>query len=294
MKTLICNCNRTMPLDGAALAKALPQAEGLQTVHSLLCRHEAVQFQRAAKSAAAAGEPLLVACTQEKRLFLELNAQTEGALAAQEQPIRFVNLRETGGWSKDARGATPKLAALIAAAQLPDPEPVPTVSYRSAGRLLVIGDGEAAERAAALLADKLDVSLLLSGVGSALPQVRERLVFAGRVTSLTGWLGAFQVRWEAANPIDLDLCTRCNACVDACPEGAIGFDYQVDLSRCASHRACVKACAVAGAIDFGRPPESQGESFDLILDLRPAPAFTRCRRAISTWAPTRPGCSTRS
>jgi ferredoxin len=275
MKTLICNCNRTMPLDGAALAKALPQAEGLQTVHNLLCRHEAVQFQRAAKSAAAAGEQLLVACTQEKRLFLELNAQTEGALPAEEQPIRFVNLRESGGWSKDARAAMPKLAALIAAAQLPDPEPVPTVSYRSAGRLLVIGTGEAAERAAAMLADKLDVSLLLSDVGSALPQARERAVFAGRVSAVTGWLGAFQVRWDSANPIDLDLCTRCNACVEVCPEGAIGFDYQVDLSRCASHRACVKACAVAGAIDFGRPPEAMAETFDLVLDLRPAPAFTQ-------------------
>ncbi len=264
-----------MPLDGPALARALPQAEGLQTVHNLLCRHEAVQFQRAAKSAASAGEQLLVACTQEKRLFLELNAQTEGALPADEQPIRFVNLRESGGWSRDARAATPKMAALIAAAQLPDPDPVPTVSYRSAGRLLVIGAGEAAERAAAMLSDKLDVSLLLSEPGSALPQARERLVHAGRVTQLSGWLGAFQVRWEAGNPIDLDLCTRCNACVDACPEGAIGFDYQVDLSRCTSHRACVKACAVAGAIDFSRQPESLSDTFDLVLDLRSSPAFTQ-------------------
>ena len=275
MKTLICNCNRTMPLDGPALAKALPQSEGLQTVHNLLCRHEAVLFQRAAKAAAAAGEQLLVGCTQEKRLFLELNAQTEGALPAEEQPIRFVNLRESGGWSKDARGATPKLAALIAAAQLPDPDPVPTVSYRSAGRLLVIGAAEAAERAAAMLADKLDVSLLLSEAGSALPQVHERAVHAGRVTSLSGWLGAFEVRWESGNPIDLDLCTRCNACVEACPEGAIGFDYQIDLSRCASHRACVKACAVAGAIDFQREPERMSETFDMVLDLRPAPAFVQ-------------------
>ena len=46
-----------------------------------------------------------------------------------------------------------------------------------------------------------------------------------------GWLGAFDVEWSSANPIDLDLCTRCNACVTACPEGAIGLDYQIDLVR---------------------------------------------------------------
>ena len=43
----------------------------------------------------------------------------------------------------------PKIAALLAAAHLPDPEPVPTVTYRSAGRLLVIGAMEQTERIAA-------------------------------------------------------------------------------------------------------------------------------------------------
>src|SRR5207253_9424411 len=107
------------------------------------------------------GDELLVACTQESRLFIELNAETEGAPSVQERPIRFVNIRETGGWARDAKQATPKLAALIAAAQLPEPDPVPTVSYRSGDRVLVIGDADAAQRAAAMLCDKLDVSLLL-------------------------------------------------------------------------------------------------------------------------------------
>lgn len=40
--------------------------------------------------------------------------------------IRFVNIRETGGWSRDAAQASPKIAALLAAARLPDPPPVPT------------------------------------------------------------------------------------------------------------------------------------------------------------------------
>ncbi|MBL8315565.1 MAG: 4Fe-4S binding protein [Rubrivivax sp.] len=279
MKTLICNCNQTLPLDAPALQRALARTpgastDGLEVTHTLLCRREAAHFQRAAKQTTASGDELLVACTQESRLFLELNQETEGAASVQERPIRFVNIRETAGWSQQGAQATPKIAALLAAAQLPAPDPVATVSYRSQGRCLVIGPAEAAERAAGLLADKLDVSLLLAGPG-ALAQAHTMAVHGGRLKRLTGWLGQFEAEWESHNPIDLDLCTRCNACIDACPEGAIGMDYQVDLDACRKHRDCVRVCDAAAAIDFSREPLAHRETYDLVLDLRSSPAFSQ-------------------
>ncbi|MBL8340534.1 MAG: 4Fe-4S binding protein [Rubrivivax sp.] len=282
MKTLICDCNRTMPLDAnlvSRVARSLastPQAspDGLETVHTLLCRREAAAFQRAAKATTASAEELLVACTQEQRLFVELNEQTEGAAGIEERPIRFVNIRETGGWSRDAREAAPKIAALIAAAQLPPPEPLPTVSYRSGGRCLVIGGAAEATRAAAMLNDRLDVTLLIDRPGGALAQAHELPVHHGRLQQISGWLGAFEVQWLNDQPIDLDLCTRCNACIEVCPEGAIGFDYRIDLAACKRHRECVRVCEAAGAIDFARAAEAVSQRFDLVLDLREQPAFT--------------------
>jgi len=92
-----------MPLQTQKLGQALGES---LTLHSTLCRREAGAFQKAIQS----GQEVVVACTQEKKLFSELAVQTEGATS----PIKFVNIREMGGWSRDAQNASPKLAALLA------------------------------------------------------------------------------------------------------------------------------------------------------------------------------------
>ena len=254
-----------MPLQPQTLGAALNET---LTLHSALCRREAGAFQKAVQS----GDDVIVACTQEKRLFAEVGQQTAGASSV----VKFVNIRETGGWSRDAARAMPKIAALLAAAHLPDAEPVATVTYKSTGRLLIVGALDQAEQVAALVADTLDVTIFACGV-SPQPQpgfpVQERKypVISGDKLSLTGWLGAFEVRWDKSNPIDLDLCTRCNACVAVCPEGAIDLSYQIDSNKCTSHRDCVAVCKVAGAIDFGRETQPLSEAFDLVLDMGAKP-----------------------
>jgi ferredoxin len=256
-KTLkVCSCNRTVALDARALSAALKTGEPL-TVHHQLCRKDAGAYQ----AAVGGGEDLIVACTQEAPLFGEL---------APDSKITFVNVREQAGWSAEGARATPKIAALLAMAALPDAEPAPAVEFKSTGQLLIIGPGAAALDWAQRLSDPLEVSVLLTGRGE-LPLERKFPLWSGEVTALSGWLGAFEVEWRQANPIDLEVCTRCNACIRACPESAIDYSYQIDLAKCTAHRDCVAACGDIGAIDFSRTEAPRRERFDLVLDLSREP-----------------------
>src|SRR5665647_2171668 len=93
----LCNCNRTMALDAHALARALKLSAPV-TIHTELCRREVGAFNDALQSG-----DCLVACTQEAPLFAEL-AEQAGAT----HELKFVNIRETAGWSGESRQVTPK------------------------------------------------------------------------------------------------------------------------------------------------------------------------------------------
>lgn len=265
---LVCNCNRTMPLDSKELGVSL---------HHSLCRQEVGTFLKALEGS----EPLVVACTQESVLFSQLAEQSEKPLVA---PLRFVNIREVAGWTQEAKTSGPKIAALLALADMPEAEPVPVVNYESQGRLLVVGPGSQAIPWAEKIAGSLDVSVLCTEPGD-LPLSRNYPIYTGALTKLEGYLGNFSVDWDLQNPIDPEMCTRCGACVEVCPENAIDLSFQIDLAKCKSHRACVNACASIGAIAFERVERKRHGEFDLVLDLRVEPKMPMSQTPQGYFAP---------
>ncbi|HEY1340526.1 MAG TPA: hypothetical protein VGF59_23600, partial [Bryobacteraceae bacterium] len=157
-KTLkVCSCNRTVAIDAAALGAALKVGAPV-SVHHQLCRKDAGAYQAALGQA----DDLVVGCTQEAPLFGELAAASS---TASSKRVRFVNLREHAGWSPEGGAATPKMAALLAMAALPDPQPAPAVQFKSDGEVLIVGPAEAALDWAQRLSDTLSVNVLISGKG---------------------------------------------------------------------------------------------------------------------------------
>jgi ferredoxin len=137
-------------------------------------------------------------CAADGRLHAGSPRFIEVATAlARTRPIQYVNIRETAGWSSDAAGAGPKMAALLAAANEPLPD-APVVSFKSEGVILIYGRGEEAVEAGILLKDHLDVTVLLKPPAAIAPRaVADFPVVMGAIRTAAGHLGAFDVAVDA-------------------------------------------------------------------------------------------------
>jgi ferredoxin len=178
---LICSCEDTMPLDVDAIEKGCGAKAATMTAHAL-CRAELDKF----RSAVAGVDPLVVGCTQEAPLFSEIAGSGT-------RDIKYVNIRETAGWSQDAKTAGPKMAALIAAAAEPVPD-IAFVQFNSEGVVLIYGCDEQAIEAGRLLKDHLDVTVLIRPPAEVMPPpVTDFPVVQGVIRSAKGHLGAFEL-----------------------------------------------------------------------------------------------------
>jgi ferredoxin len=179
-KILVCSCEDTIPLDAGALARGCRNFDIVSGRQ--FCRAELDRLRALAGS----GAPLTVGCTQEEPLFREVT-DNSGA------DLRFVNLRESAGWSADAAKAGPKMAALAAAAAEAMPD-IPFVPIESAGVLLVYGRDERAIEAAGLLKEHLDITVLLTRPDQVMPpRTADFPVVKGTIRTAKGHLGAFEL-----------------------------------------------------------------------------------------------------
>jgi ferredoxin len=169
-----------MPLDADAVRRGCSGADVTTADH--LCRAQLERFRAIAED----GKPVTVGCTQEAPLFSDEAGEHGGALT-------FVNVRETAGWSKDGERAGPKMAALFAGAAEAMPD-YPLVNLSSNGVILIYGRDEHAIEVGKLLADHLDVTVLISRPGDLEPpRVNEFPIVKGTVRFAKGHLGAFEL-----------------------------------------------------------------------------------------------------
>jgi ferredoxin len=180
---LTCTCRGTIAVGAVALAEACGAAS--PAAHEL-CRAEMGRFR------AALGQgPVLVTCSQEAPAF-RLEQEAGGDLS----PLAFVNVRETAGWSDEGARALPKIAALVAEAQLlaAEPEALP-ITLQSSGVTLIYGRDDLALEAAEQLKDRLDITVMLTGSAATTPlRVASYPVVRGTIKAARGHLGAFELQ----------------------------------------------------------------------------------------------------
>ncbi len=180
---------------------------------------------------------------------------------------------------------------LLAAAALPDPEPVPRVTFQSEGQLLIVGPADAALSWADALHDAP------RGHGAdhrprarrELPQERELSGLFGQRSGVSpgGWARS-RSSGRRTIPIDLDVCTRCNACIKVVSGERDRLELP-DRSRSlqGSPRSAWRRAARSAPSTSSAPTRLARERFDLVLDLGPEPLPAHAPAAAGLLAPGR-------
>lgn len=189
-RLMVCNCEKTMELDGEKL-KACLDGEGELSVYSNLCRTQIEAFSNAADE----DTPLMVACTQEAPLFREIAEEKGG------RDIIFANIRERAGWSNAKKDALPKISALLAEAAY-TPKTAGTTPITSGGVCLIYGAGQEAMDVAEQLSNRLNVSLMLTGSDGILPPNTVNVpIYKGSISAARGSLGNFEITVDGYAPV---------------------------------------------------------------------------------------------
>lgn len=190
-KVLLCDCAGSFAPDGDALSAATGLS--CSRVYSGLCTS---QIKSAAKAISDPESQVIVACQQEADTFALLAEELE-----QDAPL-CVDIRDRAGWSNDGKKATPKMAALVAAAVMKR-TPFRTFDIASEGICLIVGHSETVLPVAEQLAGILSVTCLLSDHPEFLPGVTRSFdVASGRLKTATGSFGGFNITVDGYRSVE--------------------------------------------------------------------------------------------